>query len=91
MTYNADGEAVDLLDLLCASGDVITSDGAAVRKRCPRSRCSSVWYIDELGVLTREITARDSGPQIVRRSIHRQPIEGDQFSPGRFDGETSAH
>jgi hypothetical protein len=27
----------------------------------------------------------------VRRRVHRQPIEGDEFGPGGFDGETSAH
>jgi hypothetical protein len=27
----------------------------------------------------------------VRRRGHRQPVERNQFSPGRLDGETSAH
>jgi hypothetical protein len=29
--------------------------------------------------------------EIVRRCVHREPIEGDEFCPGRFDGETAAH
>ncbi len=60
MTYDADGEAVDLLDHLLFK-----------QRRCSERRSSSQeilaaikmlvgdWYIDELGVLTREITARD--------------------------------
>jgi hypothetical protein len=27
----------------------------------------------------------------VRRRVHRQPIEGHEFSPGRLHRETSAH
>ena len=27
----------------------------------------------------------------MRRRVHRQPVHGDEFCPGRFDGETPAH
>jgi len=60
MTYDADTEAVELLDHLL------------FKQRCHAERRSSSqevlpaikmfvgdWYIDELGVLTREIKARD--------------------------------
>jgi hypothetical protein len=32
-----------------------------------------------------------AGPQIVWRRIHRQPVKGDEFGPGRFDSETPTH
>ena len=60
MTYDADGEAVDLLDRLLSK-----------RRRYAERRNNSQevlpaikmligdWYTDELGILTREITACD--------------------------------
>ena len=46
--------------ICCASGDVITSDEASSQEVLPAIKMLvGDWYVDELGVLTREITARD--------------------------------
>ena len=61
MTYNADGEAVDLLGhLLCKRRRYSERRSLYSQEVLPAIKMLvGDWYVDELGVLTREITARD--------------------------------
>ena len=60
MTYNADGEAVDLLDHLLCKRRRYNERRSYSQEVLPAIKMLiGDWYVDELGVLTREITARD--------------------------------
>jgi hypothetical protein len=60
MTYNADGEAVVLLDhLLCKRRRYYERRSYNQEVLPAIKMLVGDWYVDELGVLTREITARD--------------------------------
>ena len=60
MTYNADGEAVDLLDHLLCKRRRYNERRSSGQEVMPAIKMLvGDWYVDELGVLTREITARD--------------------------------
>jgi hypothetical protein len=60
MTYDADGEAVDLLDHLLFKQRRHSERRSSAQEVLPAIKMLiGDWYIDELGVLTREITARD--------------------------------
>lgn len=61
MTYNADGEVVDdLLDHLLSKQRRSSERRSSSQEVLPAIKMLiGDWYIDKLGVLTREITARD--------------------------------
>ena len=60
MTYNADGEAVDLLDHLLSKQRRHGERRSSAQEVLPAIKMViSDWYTDELGVLTREIRAHD--------------------------------
>ena len=60
MTYNADGEAVDLLDHLISKRRRYNERRSSSQEVLPAIKMLvGNWYIDELGVLTGVITARD--------------------------------
>ena len=59
MTYNADGEAVDLLDHLLCKRRRYNERRSYSQEYSRDQTLVGDWYVDELGVLTREITARD--------------------------------
>jgi hypothetical protein len=60
MTYNADGEAVDLLDHLLCKRRRYNERRSYSQEVLPAIKMLiGDWHVDELGVLTREITARD--------------------------------
>ena len=60
MTYNADGEAVDLLDHLLCKRRRYNERRSYSHEVLPAIKMLvGDWYVDELGVLTREITASD--------------------------------
>jgi hypothetical protein len=60
MTYDADGEAVDLLDHLISKRRRYNERRNSSQEVLPAIKMLvGNWYIDELGVLTRVITARD--------------------------------
>src|ERR1700722_17212218 len=60
MTYDADGEAVDLLDHLISKRRRYNERRNTSQEVLPAIKMLvGNWYIDELGVLTRVITARD--------------------------------
>ena len=59
MTYNADGEAVDLLDHLLCKRRRYNERRSYSQEVLPAIKMIiGEWYVDELGVRTREITAR---------------------------------
>ena len=61
MTYNADGEAVDLLDHLLCKRRRYNERRSYSQEVLPAIKMLvGDWYVDELGVLTREVTARDN-------------------------------
>ena len=60
MTYDADGEAADLLDHLLSKQRRYAERRSSTHEVLPTIKMLiGDWYTDELGVLTREITARD--------------------------------
>ena len=60
MAYDADGEAVDLLDHLLSKQRRHAERRSSAQAVLPAVKMViGDWYIDELGVLTREIRARD--------------------------------
>jgi len=60
MAYDADGEAVDLLDHLLSKQRRHAERRSGAQEVLPAVKMLiGDWYIDELGVLTREIRARD--------------------------------
>ena len=60
MSYDADGEAVDLLDHLLSKQRRYAERRSSSQEVLPAIKMLiGDWHIDELGVLTREITARD--------------------------------
>ena len=60
MTYDADGEAADLLDHLLSKRRRYAERRSSSHEVLPAIKMLvGDWYTDELGVLTREITARD--------------------------------
>jgi hypothetical protein len=60
MTYDADGEAVDLLDHLLSKQRRHAERRSSSQEVLPAIKMLiGDWHIDELGVLTREITACD--------------------------------
>ncbi len=61
MTYDADGEVVeDLLDHLLSKQRRNAERRSSSQEVLPGIKMSiGDWYVDELGVMTREITARD--------------------------------
>ena len=73
-TYDADGEDVDLLDHLLSKQRRHAERRSSSQEMLPAIKMLvGDWYIDELGVMTREITAREtswSKPQRVRRLSH---------------------
>jgi hypothetical protein len=59
-TYDADGEDVDLLDHLLSKQRRHAERRSSSQEMLPAIKMLvGDWYIDELGVMTREITARD--------------------------------
>ncbi len=60
MTYDADREAVDLLNHLLSKQRRYAERRSSSQEVLPAIKMLiGDWYIDKLGVLTREITARD--------------------------------
>jgi hypothetical protein len=60
MTYDADGEAVDLLDHLLAKQRRQNDRRSGSQEVLPAIKMLvGDWYVDEFGVLTREVRARD--------------------------------
>ena len=60
MTYNADGEAVDLLDHLLCKRRRYNERRSYSQEVLPAIKMIiGDWYVDEFGVRTREITARE--------------------------------
>jgi hypothetical protein len=60
MTYNADGEAVDLLDHLLSKQRRHSERRSSSQEVLPAIKMLiGDWHRDELGVLTREIRAHD--------------------------------
>ena len=60
MTYDADGEAADLLDHLLSKQRRYAERRSSNHEVLPAIKMLvGDWYTDELGVLTREIRARD--------------------------------
>ena len=60
MAYDADGEAVDLLDHLLSKQRRHAERPSSTQEVLPAVKMLiGDWYVDELGVLTREIRARD--------------------------------
>ena len=60
MTYIAGGEAVDLLDHLLCKRRRYNERRSYSQEVLPAIKMLvGDWYVDELGVLTREITTRD--------------------------------
>jgi hypothetical protein len=60
MTYDADGLAVDLLDHLISKQRRSAERRSSSQEVLPAIKMLiSDWYLDELGVLTREIRALD--------------------------------
>jgi hypothetical protein len=60
MTYDADGEDVDLLDHLLSKQRRHAERRSSSQEALPAIKMLvGDWYTDELGVMTREITARD--------------------------------
>jgi hypothetical protein len=59
-TYDADGEDVDLLDHLLSKQRRHAERRSSSQEMLPAIKMLvGDWYIDELGVMTREIKARD--------------------------------
>jgi hypothetical protein len=60
MAYDADGEAVDLLDHLLSKQRRYAERRSSAQEALPAVKMLiGEWYLDELGVLTREVRARD--------------------------------
>jgi hypothetical protein len=60
MTYDADGEDVDLLDHLLSKQRRHTERRSSSQEVLPTIKMLiGDWYIDELGVMMREVRARD--------------------------------
>ena len=59
MTYDADGEAVDLLDHLLSKQRRHSERRSSSQEVLPAKMLIGDWHRDELGVLTREIRAHD--------------------------------
>ena len=60
MTYDADAEAVDLLDHLLFKQRRRAERRSSSQELLPAIKMLiGDWYVDELGIMTREITARD--------------------------------
>jgi hypothetical protein len=60
MTYDADGEDVDVLDHLLSKQRRHAERRSSSREVLPAIKMlTGDWYIDELGVMTREVRARD--------------------------------